>query len=309
MRVLLVSKLAQSSRAVSTIVKYAEAAGEMGHQVAVFGEKDSDFPGLEFSLDVTAFDVAIFVVYMPFDFPDLPYLATLLDGVPKERRIVIDCLGRYNETIRVEHDFNHLEKMEGHQGWEWIEAFQAVAGRVLQPTLTPLRDDVTSFLFHGYDPGAVARPFRTPAEAAAAWATDRPRKTYVIAYVGNNCRYGSNAPPWVTCTGNQDANQIYSKLSDGTTIGVNHNAPVVAPPAKLSFGAKSVANYRIAEAPQTMLGAKQKAWFLERLRGAKATWKIWGNTLGQLDQRVDPLFQQTEERQLVTPAGTISNIQ
>src|SRR2546425_719408 len=94
MRVLLVSKLAQSSRAVSTIVKYAEAAGEMGHQVAVFGEKDSDFPGLEFSLDVTAFDVAIFVVYMPFDFPDLPYLATLLDGVPKERRIVIDCLGR-----------------------------------------------------------------------------------------------------------------------------------------------------------------------------------------------------------------------
>jgi hypothetical protein len=186
MRVLLVSKLAQSSRAVSTIVKYAEAAGEIGHQVAVFGEKDSDFPGLEFSLDVAAFDVAIFVVYMPFDFPDLPYLATLLDGVPKERRIVIDCLGRYNETIRVEHDFNHLEKMEGHQGWEWIEAFQAVAGRVLQPTLTPRRDDVTSFLFHGYDPAAVARPYRSAAEAATAWAADRPRKTYGIAYVGNN---------------------------------------------------------------------------------------------------------------------------
>jgi hypothetical protein len=76
--------------------------------------------------------------------------------------------------------------MEGHQGWEWIEAFQAVAGRVLQPTLTPLRDDVTSFLFHGYDPGAVARPYRTAAEAAAAWTTDRPRKSYEIAYVGNN---------------------------------------------------------------------------------------------------------------------------
>ena len=37
-----------------------------------------------------------------------------------------------------------------------------------------------------------------------------------------------------------------------------------------------------------MLGAKQKAWFLERLRGATATWKIWGNSLGTLDTRVDP---------------------
>ncbi|RDZ27885.1 alkaline phosphatase D family protein [Lysobacter silvisoli] len=60
------------------------------------------------------------------------------------------------------------------------------------------------------------------------------------------------------------------------------------PPAKLSFGAKSVANYRAKEAAQTMLGAKQKAWFLERLRGATATWKIWGSSLGTLDWRVDP---------------------
>lgn len=60
------------------------------------------------------------------------------------------------------------------------------------------------------------------------------------------------------------------------------------PPAKLSFGAKSVANYRAGEAAQTMLGAKQKAWFLARLRGATATWKIWGNSLGTLDWRVDP---------------------
>src|SRR6266699_2934479 len=55
--------------------------------------------------------------------------------------------------------------------------------------------------------------------------------TRVETQVGNNCRYGTNAPPWVTCTGNQDANHIFSKLADGITIGVNHNAPVVAPPA------------------------------------------------------------------------------
>jgi alkaline phosphatase D len=60
------------------------------------------------------------------------------------------------------------------------------------------------------------------------------------------------------------------------------------PPAKLSFGDKSVDNYVARAAPQTMLGAKQKAWFLDQLRNAKATWKVWGNSLGTLDTRVDP---------------------
>lgn len=60
------------------------------------------------------------------------------------------------------------------------------------------------------------------------------------------------------------------------------------PPAKLSFRGRSVANYRAHEAPQTLLGAKQKAWFLDRLRNAQATWKIWGNSLGTPDWRVDP---------------------
>jgi hypothetical protein len=55
--------------------------------------------------------------------------------------------------------------------------------------------------------------------------------TRVETQVGGNCRYGTNNPPWVTCTGNQDANHIYSKLADGTTIGVNHVADAIAPPA------------------------------------------------------------------------------
>ena len=60
------------------------------------------------------------------------------------------------------------------------------------------------------------------------------------------------------------------------------------PPATLRFGKIEIPNYRREEPPQTMLGAEQKSWFLERLRQSKATWKVWGNTLGTLDQRVDP---------------------
>lgn len=173
MKLLLVSKLSHTARAVNTIAKYVTVGRELGHEVAVFGEQQSEPPALPASLDVKTFDFAVFVVYMPWDFPDLPYLAQLLDGIPKDRRVIIDCCGRYNDTLRVEHDFNHLEKMEGHQGWEWVEGFQAVSDRVLQPTLTPLRKDVRPFLFHGFDPNAVA-----PASHG--------EKTYGLAYVGTN---------------------------------------------------------------------------------------------------------------------------
>jgi len=182
MRLLLVSKLARSARAINTIAQYSRVAGELGHQIAVFGENQLDIPELQFSLDVHNFDVALFIVYMASDFPDLPYLASLLDGMPRSRRVVIDCTGRYNETIRVEHDFNHLEKMDGHQGWEWVETFQSVADQILQPTLKPRRGDVKPFLFHGYDPGGVVHPFNPTAKATRRSAV----KKYGVAYVGHN---------------------------------------------------------------------------------------------------------------------------
>jgi alkaline phosphatase D len=60
------------------------------------------------------------------------------------------------------------------------------------------------------------------------------------------------------------------------------------PPAKLVMGDKSVDNYVAKDPPQSMLGAKQKAWFIDRLRNAKATWKVWGSSLGTLETRIDP---------------------
>jgi len=76
--------------------------------------------------------------------------------------------------------------------------------------------------------------------------------------------------------------ELWAQLDAGREYAGGH------PPAKLAMGDKSVDNYVANAAPQTMLGAKQKAWFLEKLRGATATWKVWGNSLGALDTRVDP---------------------
>ena len=62
----------------------------------------------------------------------------------------------------------------------------------------------------------------------AAVGASTSLSTRVETYVGGNCRYSVGT--FDVCSGNQDAKHVYSKFSDGT-IGVNHTAPVVAPPA------------------------------------------------------------------------------
>jgi alkaline phosphatase D len=60
------------------------------------------------------------------------------------------------------------------------------------------------------------------------------------------------------------------------------------PPISIRYGKQQISNFRRTEPPQTILGAVQKQWFLERLETSQATWKIWGNTIGTLDYRADP---------------------
>jgi alkaline phosphatase D len=59
------------------------------------------------------------------------------------------------------------------------------------------------------------------------------------------------------------------------------------PPAELYFRDARIPNPRKDTPPRTILGVEQKAWFKEKLRRSTATWKIWGNSLGALDHRVD----------------------
>jgi len=182
MKLLLVTWVDPWVRSVSTVHKYVAAGRRQGHDIAIYGEPNAHLPALPFTTELDGVDLAVFVMQVAADFPDMPYLARVLDGIPRQRRLVIDLWGRFNDTIRLEHDFNHLQKMDGHAGWEWEEAFQAVSDTILQPTLAPLRPNVGSFLFHGWDPGSVAKPYRDARQAAAAWGG----KAYGAAYVGSN---------------------------------------------------------------------------------------------------------------------------
>ena len=182
MKILLVTSVDPWTRSVSTIHRWVRAGQSAGHDVAVYGEPNEELPHLPFTTDLSGVDVAVFVVQVPSDFPDMPYLARVLDTIPRERRVVIDLWGRFNDTIRVDHDFNHLEKLDGHLGWEWEDAFNALSEVILQPTLAPRPAGVRSYLFHGFDPGAVAVPHKTAREAATAWSG----KPCGVMYVGSN---------------------------------------------------------------------------------------------------------------------------
>jgi alkaline phosphatase D len=60
------------------------------------------------------------------------------------------------------------------------------------------------------------------------------------------------------------------------------------PPATLSFRDRTIPNPRKNSEPRTIIGAEQKAWFKDQLKRSTATWKIWANSLGALDNRIDP---------------------
>lgn len=59
------------------------------------------------------------------------------------------------------------------------------------------------------------------------------------------------------------------------------------PPDVLRFGSQEIPNFRKSSPVQTIFGAEQKKWFFEQLRSSTATWKLWGDTQGTLDWRVD----------------------
>ena len=59
-------------------------------------------------------------------------------------------------------------------------------------------------------------------------------------------------------------------------------------PETLRFAEHEAPNFRKDTSPRTLLGAEQKAWFLDRLSRATATWKVWADTVATLDMRADP---------------------
>ena len=76
------------------------------------------------------------------------------------------------------------------------------------------------------------------------------------------------------------------------------------PPASLSFRDATIPNPSKDSEPRTILGVEQKAWFKDQLKRSTATWKIWANSLGVLDTRIDPQHIPTSMVAKSWPANT-----
>lgn len=187
MKIIFVGAIDPWTRSVATVHRYVAWGKKLGHDISIFGEANPEMPDIRTTTQLEDADLIVFLIQVPQDIPSMPWIARMMDRIPRQKRVVLDLWGRYNDTIRVDHDFNHLEKFDGHPAWEWEQAMKALGGTILQPTLRPRRKDVGAFLFHGYDPEAVVYPYASADEAARAWrAADRSKKPYGVVYVGSN---------------------------------------------------------------------------------------------------------------------------
>jgi alkaline phosphatase D len=79
--------------------------------------------------------------------------------------------------------------------------------------------------------------------------------------------------------------QVAMEILDAARTYANGNPPATI---RSVDGSLEIPNFCRRRPPQTILGAEQKVWFLERLKHSRATWKIWANTTATLDMRADP---------------------
>src|SRR5712692_2753925 len=87
---------------------YTAAAGALGHEVVVYGRGDPKIP-LNYSLDIESADALVFVFEWTTDLwqGDHLDLVRLVGKVPRERRVILDGDGNYNDVISVGFDYNH----------------------------------------------------------------------------------------------------------------------------------------------------------------------------------------------------------
>jgi hypothetical protein len=188
MRLMFVYWQPENAGSAQTIHKYSEAARRLGHEVVLYAPEDERLQ-FDCSLDVEAADAVIFLLewnlyllpggskkdpsrLMRAGLMGIGHLnvVKLLSRVPRERRIIIDNDGMYNDMIRVGGDYTHPDAASSRAR---IELCDMLSDRIYQPTLHPLRPNVGTFLFHGYDP-VWERPL------------DFRAKAYGMIYVGSN---------------------------------------------------------------------------------------------------------------------------
>ena len=171
MRLIFVHYVYEDRGSAQDLHNYAEVAKAMGHEVVVYGPSDGK-SSFHYSLDIRSADAVIFIFEWTTDLQqgDRLDFARLVAKVPRERRVVIDCDGKYNDAISVVGDCNHPDQAASRQ---WTDVCNSLSDKIYQPTFHPLRSNVRTFFFHAYNPA-----WEVPLDFSA--------KKYGMFYVGHN---------------------------------------------------------------------------------------------------------------------------
>jgi hypothetical protein len=150
MRLMFVHYVVEDRGSAQDIHNYARVARALGHEIALYGPPTAGSP-FDYSLDLGAADAVVFLFEWTtlFRKGDNLDFARLVGSVPRERRIVVDLDGKYNDAISVIGDYNHADDAASRA---WIDVCDSLSDRIFQATLHPRRPNVRPFLFHAYNP-------------------------------------------------------------------------------------------------------------------------------------------------------------
>jgi hypothetical protein len=150
MRLMLVHWVVEDRGSAQDMYHYAEVAKDLGHEVALYG-RPRTASSFNYSLDAGSADAIVFLNEWTTDlqYGDRMDLMRLMAKVPRERRVVVDLDGKYNDAIQVVGDYNHSDEAASTQ---WIEVCDSLSDKIYQASLCPRRPNVRSFLFHAYSP-------------------------------------------------------------------------------------------------------------------------------------------------------------
>jgi hypothetical protein len=168
MRLLFVNWAFENHGSAQDIYNYTQVARALGHEIALYGPPNGA-SAFNYSLDISSADAVIFIFEFSTWLDNLDALR-LVGKVPRRRRVVIDCDGKYNDAISVVGDVNHPDTATSQR---WMEVCDSLSDKIYQPTLHPLRPNVRPFFFHAYNP-----VWEVPLSCFA--------KEYGMVYVGNN---------------------------------------------------------------------------------------------------------------------------
>lgn len=150
MRLMFVYWVVEERGSAQDIYNYTCVARQMGHEVALYGRPDQN-SSFNYSLDLDTADAVVFLfewTTLIKNGDNLNFLP-LLRRVPRNRRVVVDLDGKYNDAISVAGDYNHDDEKASRA---WVETCNSLTNKVYQATPRPTRLNVRPFLFHAYNP-------------------------------------------------------------------------------------------------------------------------------------------------------------